>query len=60
MSSDYADAVREMLEPELVCRCGAMNSPTVRTIHVDVNGVACCGNCGRGGSVETFQPKKEQ
>jgi transcription elongation factor Elf1 len=57
--SDYATAVRELLERELYCRgCGAMNCPTVRTIRVDVNGVACCGNCGRGGDVTIFQPPK--
>jgi hypothetical protein len=54
--SDYGDAVREMLEPDLFCRCGAMNSRTVRTIRVDVNGVACCTKCGRGGDVARFQP----
>ena len=57
--SDYAAAVRELLEPGLVCRCGAKNSPTLRAIRVDVNGVACCGNCGRGGSLELFQPKEK-
>lgn len=54
--SDYGDAVRELLEPNLFCRCGAMNSRTVRTIRVDVNGVGRCSNCGRGGDVAIFQP----
>lgn len=58
--SDYGDAVRELLEPDLFCKCGAMNSRKLRTIRVDVNGVACCGNCGRGGDVAIFQPPKEK
>lgn len=58
--NNYALAVRELLERNLFCRCGAMNSKTLRTIRVDVNGVACCGQCGRGGDVTIFQPPKEK
>lgn len=58
--SEYADAVRAMLEPDLFCKCGAVNSPTLRTIRVDVNGVACCANCGRGGPYLIFQPPKKE
>jgi hypothetical protein len=54
--SDYRDVLRELLERGLFCRCGAMNSPGTRTIRVDVNGVACCKHCGRGGDVAIFQP----
>jgi hypothetical protein len=56
--SEYSAVVCELLERELFCRCGAMNSPKVRRIRVDVNGVACCSNCGRGGDVAQFQPPK--
>lgn len=56
--SEYTAAERELLEQHLVCRCGAMNSPTLRQIGVDVNGIACCLNCGHGGPVILFQPKE--
>lgn len=58
--SDYGDAVREVLgESEFVCTCSAMNSPTVRTIHVDINGNATCDNCGRGGDYHKFLRSKD-
>lgn len=57
--SFYSDELREMLEPTLACpSCRAMNSPTLRQIRVDVNGVTCCKNCGCGGAVELFQPRR--
>lgn len=56
--SEYAEAVREFLERDLACRCGAMNGPTPHAIRVDINGVACCERCGRGGPYQIFQPKE--
>jgi arylamine N-acetyltransferase len=59
--SDYGDAVRDVLgEAELVCPCGAMNSPTHRIIRIDINGVAYCRDCGRGGEVKLFQLKEKR
>lgn len=56
--SQYAEAVRELLERDLACRCGAINTPTLHRIRVDINGVARCSDCGDGGPYQIFQLKE--
>ena len=56
--SDFHEALREQLEPTLVCpHCQTMNSPILRDITVDVNGLAYCGICGHGGPYQIFTPQ---
>jgi len=61
VSSQYTDAVRAMLEPELVCRCGEQNQPDPRRrpirIH-DIHGQTSCDTCGRCGPLEDFLRKE--
>jgi hypothetical protein len=54
-ASMWWDAIHA-LEAQLVCPCGAMNSPTLRPIALDGNGNAACDGCGRGGPVQLFLP----
>jgi len=54
----WADAFKA-LEAQLVCPCGAMNSPNFATnpIRLDERGSAACSQCGHGGAVQEFIPK---
>lgn len=63
--TNWSDAVRKLggvdareLEAQLVCRCGAANSPNLATnaIKVDEHGNAACDACGAFGVVQTFLP----
>ena len=56
--SAYSEAIRQLLEPTLVCPCGEMNRPEphLRRIRIqDSRGYTSCDTCGRTGTVREFQ-----
>ncbi len=56
----WLDSLKSQLEPSLVCRCKARNSLAIRIIHIiDSNGHAICDQCGRAGSVQEFQERRD-
>jgi transcription elongation factor Elf1 len=58
--SNWANAARLILEPQLVCpKCGAANLPSLIVIHIEQHGQASCEQCGHGGPIQIFIPKEK-
>jgi len=48
MMSKFTEALRQLLEDELHCpKCPAMNRPGALLIHLEPDGTATCGQCGK-------------
>lgn len=52
------EALRAQYEPELKCRCGAENSPSLRSIHIETMQHVACDNCGQTGPLDKFLRKE--